>query len=341
MPQPTGRDLHVDKLLSDLSIGYLNERSAYIADIVFPVVRVNKQTDKYAIYRKGDWFRDEAKKRAPLTESAGGGYAISTPGTFVCDEWAFHKDIADEDIDNADDVFNNDEDATQFTIEKLRLRRERLWATHYFGTEIWDKDLEGQTDTPGTDEFLVWDDSDSTPIEDIEDAKAIVQGVIGMMPNTLVVASRVHQTLKNHPDVVDRYKYTQAGIITEDLLAKVFGIDRYLIGSALYATNQEDITGDTNDDLSFILTQYDALLVYSAPRPSKKRPSGGYTFRWNRPFMNGTNGERLESTIRKFRMEKLGGTRVEGSVYEDLKLVGTGCGVYFHNAIARGRTIIS
>jgi hypothetical protein len=341
MPQPTGRDLHVDKLLSDLSVAYLNEPSAYIADRVFPVVHVNKQTDKYAIYRKGDWFRDEAKKRAPLTESAGGGFALSDPGTFVCDEWSFHKDIADEDNDNADEVFNNEDDATQFVIEKLRLRRERLWASHFFGTGIWDKDLKGQTDTPATDEFKCWDESGSTPISDIESAKAIIQGAIGMMPNTLVVASRVHQVLKNHSDIVDRFKYTQAGIITEELLARVFEVQRYLVGSALYATNQENTTEATNDDLSFILNQYDALLVYSAPRPSRKRPSGGYTFRWRRPSMNGVSGDRLESTIRKFRMDPIGGTRIEGSVYEDLKLVGTACGCYFQNAIANGRTLES
>jgi len=341
MAQPTGRDLHIDRLLSDLSVAYMNEPGSYIADRVFPVVYVNRQTDKYAIYRKGDWFRDEAEKRALLTESAGGGFALATPGTLVCDEWAFHQDIADEDIDNADEVFDLEDDATQFVIEKLRLRREAEWASNFFGTGIWDKDLSGQTDTPGTDEFKCWDESGSTPIDDIEDAKAIVKGNTGVMPNTLVVSERVHQALKNHSDVVDRFKYTQAGIITADLLARVFEIDRYLIGSALYATNPEDTVADTNDDLSYILTQYDALLVYSAPQPSKRRPSGGYTFRWRRPSQGGLAGDRLESTIRKFRIEPIGGTRIEGSVYEDLKLVSSACGVYFDDAISAGRTITS
>ncbi len=341
MPQPTGRDLHIDRLLSDLSIGYINEPSSYIADKVFPVVYSDKQSDKYARYRKGDWFRDEAEKRAVLTESAGGGYELLAPGTFFCDEWAFHKDLADEDTDNADEVFNMDDDATQFCTEKLRLRREREWASKYFGTSIWDKDLEGQTDTPGTDEFKCWDESSSTPIDDIEDAKAIVQGQIGMMPNTLVVASRVHQCLKNHSDVLERYKYTQTGIITAELLARVFEVENYLVGSALYATNPEDSVEDTNDDLSFILTQYDALLVYAAPRPSKRRPSGGYTFRWRRPTKGGQTGDRLESTVRKFRMDPIGGTRIEVSVYEDIKLVAAACGCYFSNAISAGRTITS
>ena len=76
MPEPTGSDLHIDTFLSNLSIGFLNAPSAYIADLVFPVVPTNKQSDKYAIYNKYDWFRDEARKRAPLTEGSGGGWCI-------------------------------------------------------------------------------------------------------------------------------------------------------------------------------------------------------------------------------------------------------------------------
>jgi len=143
--------------------------------------------------------------------------------------------------------------------------------------------------------------------------------------------------LKNHSDIVDRFKYTQAGIITSDLLARVFELDRYLVGSALYATSKE---GET-DALSYILDQYSALLVYAAPRPSKRRPSGGYTFRWRRPMRGGREGDRLEATIRKYRIEKIGGLRIDGSVYEDVKLVATACGVFFDDAIAAGRTITS
>ena len=151
MPEPTGSDLHIDTFLSNLSIGYLNAPGAFVADRVFPVVHTNKQSDKYAIYNKYDWFRDEAKKRSPLTESAGGGWGLETPGTFFCDEYAYHSDIADEDVDNADEVCNLEDDATAYVTEKLRISRERRWAAKYFATSIWAKDLEGQTDTPSTD----------------------------------------------------------------------------------------------------------------------------------------------------------------------------------------------
>lgn len=331
MPQPDISDLHVDQLLSNMSVGYLNEPANYIADKAFPVVLCNKQSDLFAKYEKSAWFRDEAEKRAPATESKGGGFSIETPGTFFCDEWAFHHDIPDEHVDNADEVFNVDDDATQFVMERLRIRRERLWATNYFRTGIWDKDLEGKTTGVGTDEFLCWDESSSTPIDDVEDAKTIIKMATGLMPNTLILAERVFQVLKNHSSIVDRFKYTQAGIMTEDLLAKVFGVDQILVASAVYVSSKE---GDTTV-MSYIEDQAASLLVYSAPRPSKRRPSGGYTFRWTKPV----GGERLESYIRKFWMKTKKATRIEGCMYEDLKLVSPACGVFFNNSIALGEDI--
>ena len=335
--QPTGRDLYIERLLSQVSIGYMNAVTSYIADRVFPVVPVDVQSGKYAKYRKSDWFRDEAQIRAPLTESVGGGFELETPGTYFCDEWSYHKDIADEDMANKDEIFELEDDATEFVVDKLRMRRERLWSSTYFKTGVWGKDLSGQTDTPGTDEFKCWDVSGSTPIEDIADAATIVKMKTGINPNTLVVSERVHKALKNHSDILDRYKYTQAGIITSELIAKVLEIDRYMIAEAVYDSIQE---GGTSS-LSYILDQYGAMLVYSAPRPSRRRPSGGYTLRWKRPVIGGREGERLESTIRRFRLDREGGIRIEGSIYEDVKLVAADVGVFFKDAIAAGRTIES
>jgi len=73
MSQPTSNDVHVDAILTNISVAYIQEQSAYIASQVFPIIPVEKQSDKYFTYAKGDWFRDEAQLRAPATESAGSG----------------------------------------------------------------------------------------------------------------------------------------------------------------------------------------------------------------------------------------------------------------------------
>jgi len=337
MPEPTGSDLHIDTFLSNLSVGYMNEPGNYIADTVFPVVTSKKQSDKYAIYNKYDWFRDEAQQRAPLTDGAGGSYGLETPGDFFCNEYSIFKDIADEDLQNADEVFDLEDESTAWVVEMIRISRERRWGSTYFATSIWGTDLEGQSDAPGANEFYVWDDAtNATPIEDVEDAKRVVRIATGLHPNTFVVAERVFSILKNHSDVLDRYKYTQRGIITEELLAQVFGVDRFRVARAVFAASPKG-----SETMAYALDQYGALLVYSAPVPTKRRPSGGYTFRWDRPQFGDAGGDRLMSTIRKFDLGSKGGTRIRGSVYEDIKLVASDCGVFFNNCIAAGRTTIT
>ena len=150
-----------------------------------------------------------------------------------------------------------------------------------------------------------------------------------MKVNTFVVPARVHQVVKNVDEIIERYKYTKGGVITADILASIFEIDRYIVAEALYATNEE---GDT-ENLQYILDEYDALLVYSAPRPSRRRPSGGYTFRWRRPQVGGRFGERLPATIKKWYIREIEGTRIEGNIYEDLQLVAADCGVFLSGII--------
>ena len=68
MPQPTQSAVHVNRPLTMLSVAYAQAQSAFIADKVFPVVPVDKQSDLYYVYTKNDWFRDEAQVRPPATE---------------------------------------------------------------------------------------------------------------------------------------------------------------------------------------------------------------------------------------------------------------------------------
>ena len=79
MPQPTASSVHVNAPLTSISIAFLQDQSGFVARKVFPAVPVNKQSDRYYIYDRGDFNRDEMKERAPATESAGSA-AASTRG---------------------------------------------------------------------------------------------------------------------------------------------------------------------------------------------------------------------------------------------------------------------
>lgn len=326
MPQPTQSDVHVNAPLTNISIAYIQNARNFISDRVFPIVPVDKQADLYWLYTKNDWFRDEAKLRGAGAESAGGGYNLDSSNSYYCHPYAFHKDIPDQLRKNADSGLNLDRDATELITQRLLVRRERIWAANYFATSKWAKDYTGVAAgaVPGTS-FIQWSDyASSDPIADIELARMYILGTTGYKPNKLVLGAQTFSKLKHHPDVVDRYKYTNSDVITADMLAKLFEVDELLVGESIYATNAEGGTAAYD-----FINGKGALLVYSAPTPSLLVPSGGYTFAWK-----GMSGMGSAIRMKSFRMEHLESDRVEGEYAFDCKLIASDMGVFFATAVA-------
>jgi hypothetical protein len=110
MAQPTLTSVHVNRPLTNISQAYMQDNDDYIAGKIFPMVPVQKQSDSYFIYTKDDWFRSVAQLRGPGTESAGGGYPLTT-ATYYAPVYAVHKDVDEQVRANSDDPLNADRDA--------------------------------------------------------------------------------------------------------------------------------------------------------------------------------------------------------------------------------------
>ena len=292
---------------------------------MFPVIAVDKKSDKYFTYTKNDWFRDEAQRRAGGTESAGGGYGLST-GSYSADVFAFHKDVDDQTLANADAPINPLREATEFVTRRLMLRKEIQWNTDFFTSSIWGNDYAGVAGTPGANQVKQWSDyAASDPIDDIEDAKAGILSTTGMEPNTLVLGYDVFRALKNHPDIVDRIKYTSAQTVTSDMLASMFDIPRVIISKGVKATNNEGATAAYS-----FTSGKKALLAYVAPTPGLLTPSAGYSFSWT-----GVSGG-IGSTVgvSSFRMESLKADRIEGEMAFDNKVIASDLGWFWDSVVA-------
>lgn len=322
MPQPTPRDVHIDAALTNISVAYVQSEANFIADKVFPVVPVNKQSDKYFKYAKGNFFRDEAQRRAPATESAGSGIKLGTD-TYFCDKWAFHKDVDDDTVANSDAGIDPFRDATIFVQNSLLIRRERLFAEEYMTTGVWGTDEVGGTN------FAQWDDqATSDPSDDFKRARIKLLSTTGYKPNTLVVGYEVHEALKNHPLIKENFKYTGATSVTAAMIAQYLEVDRYLVSQAIYTTSDETVA-DASLSFSFI-TGKNALLCYSAPSPSLMQPTAGYVMAWS--GLTGLNNAGIATS--RFRMEHLKADRVETEMAIDMKLVAADMGFFFSGCVA-------
>lgn len=318
MPQPTRGDVHVVRSLTNVSVAYLQSAAGFISMTAFPTVPVAFQSDKYFVFDSADFRRDNAKPRAPGTESAGGGFDITT-AQYSCEVYALHKDVADQIRQNADPAIDMDRSASEFVAQQLMIQKEVKWMSEYFTISKWETDVVGGTD------FTAWDDGASDPEDDVDTGKAQIKQDTGLDANTLIVSYEVHQALKKHPLITERFKYTSSDSITATLLARFFEVDRYMVASASYTTSAEGASSETN---SFIAGKH-ALLCYVAPSPGLMTPSAGYTFAWSK-FSGASGGMRTK----RFRMEHLESDRIEGEFAYDQKLVLAKAGYFFSGAVS-------
>lgn len=325
MPQPTARDVHVDALLTDLSIAFLQDAAGFVARRVFPQVDVEKQTDIYPVYPRRDWMRREARRRAPHAESAGSGWRVQTNNTYRCEVFAVHKDVGPQERSNQSRPFDLDRDATEWIAQQLMMELEAQWAASFFAAGVWGTDLQGVAGVPAAGQFRQWDQAAATPIIDIQGEIVRIASLTGRRPNKLVLSPRTWNRLRNHATLLDRIVHTQRGVITEDIVAALCGLDEVMVAWGVQDTSAEGAADATN----FIFGNH-AMLCYAAPRPALYQPSAGYTFGWT--GLLGANA--LGGRINRVPMPWLGlGTeRIEGEIALDPRVVSNELGVMFLDA---------
>lgn len=101
-----------------------------------------------------------------------------------------------------------------------------------------------------------------------------VKRAIGRKPNVCVISGDVWAVLKEHPQLMEKIKYSQTAIVTPELFAKLIGIDTVKIGEAVYEEG-----GQLKD-----IWSKDIVVAYVAPRSTERKgtvyePSYGYTVR--------------------------------------------------------------
>lgn len=316
--QPTVSDAHVNAPLTNISVAFLSNLDDFIATQVFPVVSVQKQSDVYFEFPRGQWFRTEAAIRGVSQESAGGGFDLTT-SSYRADVRALHKDLDDMLLANMDAPLDLDTAAVEYVTRGLMLRREKDFVDNFFTTSVWTGSSTGGDITPGT----LWDVGGSTPIVDIRTEITSIKRKTGLRPNAFTMSGEVWDVLQDNADFTSRIATTRDQIVTTQLLANVLGVEKVLIADSVENTADEGAT----DSFSFVAGK-NALLTYSPATPSLMTPSAGYHFSWDGYLAQ--QGMRMM----RFREEKLRSARVEGELAYDQHVVAADLGAFFSAVIS-------
>ena len=270
MPHADVGDVHVNRMLTGLSIGY--RPGGFIADDLFPLLGVNKQSDIIPRYDQSPWFRDEGTRlvRAPGTEAAKTGLTVDTTLTYFAVNNAIGADIPYELRDNQDAPFDMERDVTRLLTGLLQLRRERAFAAEHMATGAW-----------GTD-FTVankWSDYGlSSPLSDMRGQQRAIRRSIGMNPTKWALGDLVWQRLQDHPELIQRLPDNSLRNPTRAQLAALLEIDEIMVGEAMYTSTAEGVAeasvtyADVWDD--------DALCLFVPATPSLMLPAAGVTTYW-------------------------------------------------------------
>lgn len=322
MFQPGDGDLHVDRVLTNLSIAYRNEM--YIAQQIFPVVPVNNRSDIIPRYDKSHWFRDEAKKLAPMEAPPVGGYTVDVTMKYFCDEYGIGHVIPDTVRANADSPFQPDRDGMEWVVDRIDMRRERAFLADFWKTGVWTTDKVGSTD------FTKWSlYATSNPIVDVRNWKRTMRRLIMREANTMVLGDMVHDVLADHPAILDRIKFgassSAPAMVETNLLAQLWGIGKVLVGTSVYTTSPE---GTAEASVSYTANwDDDALLLYQPANPSLRTPAAGYNFVWRTVW----GGQRYIRRRREPLSEK--GDLIEAFEYFDMKQTAADAGMFISDAV--------
>jgi hypothetical protein len=300
----TGRDLHIDTPLTNMVIGF--EPQGFIVQDIFPAVPVAKQSDVYYKWTKGDFFRIPDTVRAPKTKGRSVVFNVSSD-TYFAKNYALVHEEAFEDMANADQILKS----RQKRVRALKNLLTLDWENRVASLITSGSNLGSYTTLSGTSQWSDYANSD--PVNDVETGKEAIRSTTGLDTNLMIIGHAAYRKLIHHPDILDRIKYVQKGVVTADVLAAVFEVERILIGKAIKNTGEEELS----DSFSDIWGDNVVLAhVTRAPDPDGKDPSLGYAFRWvaplfgNRPWVaeiwNDPDGGNFENRrVQYYQDEKI------------------------------------
>lgn len=259
----------IDPILSTVAQGYKN--AEYIGMGLFPYVPVGQRGGKIITFGKED-FALYNTARAPGADTkriqygySGSPYALESHSLEGLVPFEFMQEAAAvPGIDLARGGIIKVQNIIGLRLEYAQAVLATTAANYPAGNKVT---------LAGTSQWSDITSGVSDPVNDIETAKEAIRAKIGKRPNVVEMGAAVFAKLRQHPKIVDRIKYTGRDSATPELLAQLFGVQKVLVGDAVYDN------GGTFADVwgKYVVVAYTELGSVA----EQGTPAFGYTYRLN------------------------------------------------------------
>jgi hypothetical protein len=265
--------LHYDRALTQISIAFPN--NGFAGAVLFPTVTVTRQSDRYYIFGREGWaLHPGGDLRAPGTVANEIEGLKLSDDTYFAVEHSLQIPVTDEEKENVDNAVSPELDGTELLTSKILLQRELAMFT--LATTAANYATGYSTTLSGTAQ---WNDYiNSNPIGDLKTGKRKVHSGLFMETNLAIMPYQVMTQLEDHPDFIERIKYSQPGILTSDIIAAVTGIGQIVVPGVGYNSANPGQAASLG-----YLWGKDVVLAWVPARPGLKIPAYGYEFNWRYP----------------------------------------------------------
>jgi len=259
----------VDPVLTAVAQGL--KQPGLIGFSLFPRVPVMLRAGKILTFRREDFMLYSAK-RAPgqNTKRLQIGYDGSP---FALEDSSLEATVPVEiqqeatrsavSIDVASASVRKVDRAMALGLEYAQATLARTYANYASGNKVTKS---------GTGQWSDYTSGVSDPAGDVETARDAIRAAIGLRGNTVVLSAQAYSKARSHPKTLDRIKYTGRDSATPELLAQLWGVDRVLVGDAVYSN-------DAGTALTDVWGK-DVIVAYTdtASVADQGAPTYGYTY---------------------------------------------------------------
>ena len=320
---PKVNEIHIDAALSNIALGY--HPAGMIAENIFPIATVKKESDKYYEWNKGDAFRiPDSTMRADGTKSKRIGFNLST-NTYSAEEYALNVQVTDRQLANADSVINLRASKTRRLKDILTLDQEIRVASLLTTQANWAST--NRVQRSGTQQWnnASFDGGATYGIEATLDTgkEAVRKGTGGLEPNIIIIPSAVAKVMKKDSTIRDLIKYTHANLLVDGDLPQMLWNMKVLIPKAVKNTNKE---GNATQTLTDVWGNH-VVLLYVTTNAAIDEVTAGYIFR-------AANAAHIPWGVRTWREQAEKAEVVETEICQDEKLVCNVAGYFVEDVIA-------
>jgi hypothetical protein len=328
-------NLHIDQYLTNLAVGFFGDPQDWQADAIAPVVMVDKQSNKYPIWDAAALMRIQMGPRAAGDKANRMGFSLSNDSYFA-NNVAGALRLPFENFQNSDVAL--DKAAAAFMADQAKRSKEKLVIDAVLKATTWgtgSNDQAGHSSTAGTNQFVMFSTSGSTPYTVFRQWARTVQAASGRYPNRLLLTQDVADTVLEHPDTKAKINYVREGSLGyEDLTRLVFprGNGKVIVTEGSYNSAAE---GQSAVNAYFATKKAWMGFVNENPDSSGTSPSAIYQFVWRLPEMPpDSSGIYM---LAPNDQNKAGDDHVriyEGGYFVDAKITSAACGLYAYDCIA-------